>query len=117
MKAIRGATTINIDNQEQITLRTIELFEQIVMRNNIIHSNIVNIIFSCTDDISAYYPAAALRQAGYSDIPMLCLAEMNVKNSLRLCIRILIQVNNHTSNIKHIYLHNAKQLRSDLSDV
>lgn len=117
MKAIRGATTIEIDSVEQVTKRSQELFGQIISFNKINLNDIVDIIFSCTPDIKSFYPAAALRQIGCENIPMLCLSEMQVTASLPLCIRILIHIDNIITPIKHIYLHDAKQLRRDLEDV
>jgi chorismate mutase len=52
MKAIRGATSVENNEREEITARTIELMEEIFAKNDIweIHS----VIFTVTRDVTAF---------------------------------------------------------------
>jgi len=46
---------------------------------------------------------------------MMCFQEMDVENSLKKCIRVIMFVNfTEEKKIKHIYLKDAKNLRPDL---
>ena len=77
--------------------------------------DIASIFFSVTKDLDAEFPAVAARQLGLSHTPLLCLNEIDVPASLQKCVRILCHVNTPTpqSDIRHIYLKEAKSLRPD----
>lgn len=118
MKAIRGATTIDINTPEEITLRTQELMNAIYEKNQLNNQNykIVSIIISTTPDITALYPAAVIRHMGYDNVALFSSTEPDIDNSLPMCIRILINLISYGDEIipKHIYLREAKRLRPDL---
>ncbi len=113
---IRGATTVSNNNEKDIEKETIYLLEKIFEENSLDSSDIESIIFTCTKDIDAVYPAKFARKIGLTDATLLCMQEMNVKNSLEKCIRVLIFLRNNVKlkNVAHIYLNNAKVLRKDL---
>jgi chorismate mutase len=112
MKAIRGATTIDVNREEDIKIRTVELMEKIIKVNNLKLEDIISIIFSVTKDITAFNPATAFREKFGGEIPLFCVQEAEFQGSLKYCIRVLIHCNKE--NIKHCYLHNAQNLRQDL---
>ncbi|SES67081.1 chorismate mutase [Anaerobranca gottschalkii] len=112
MKAIRGATTVEINREEDIKLRTIELMERIIKLNSLEIEDIISIIFSVTEDLTAFNPATAFRERFGGDIPLFCVQEAKFQGSLKYCIRVLIHCNKE--NVKHCYLHNAQNLRPDL---
>lgn len=112
MKAIRGATTIDENTEKNIKLRTIELMENIMKLNDLKKEDIISIIFSVTEDITAFNPATAFRERFGGDIPLFCVQEAKFQGSLKYCIRVLIHCNKE--NVKHCYLHNAQKLRPDL---
>ena len=117
-RGIRGAITIDIDQEETVLSSTSELLETIQALNpNLKVKDIVSILFTLTDDISSAYPALAARQLGWDSTPMLCFREMNVKDGLPLCIRVLIHWNTDLdqSAIQHVYLREAIKLRPDLA--
>jgi chorismate mutase len=118
LAAIRGATTVEDDTSEQILERTSELLTAMISRNGISQDDIVSIIFTATADLSADFPAAAARQLGLSRIPLLCSQEINVNGSIKHCIRVLMHVYTTRSRdqIGHSYLHEARQLRTDLPE-
>ena len=118
-RGIRGATTVNIDTPEAIKKATIELFDEIINVNEINYEDISHIIFTMTSDLKSAYPAKFVREHfNLKYVPLACMNELEIENSLKKCIRILIVVNTNKSQseIKHIYLAGAKTLRKDLQE-
>lgn len=115
--SIRGAITIEENTSENIIKNSEYLLKEIIKQNKIENENIINIIFSATKDIDKAYPAIATRNIGITDSSIMCLQEMNVEDSLPMCIRVMItaKLDLAKKDIKHIYLKNAKKLRPDLS--
>lgn len=113
MKTIRGATTVENNDEKEIEIAVIELLTEILKKNKIEISKIQFAIFTCTSDITAVYPAKFAREMGFSAVPMLCTQEMRVIGSLPMCIRVLITVDAELTP-KHIYLRQAINLRKDL---
>ncbi len=118
VRAIRGAISVESNTKEKIFEATNELLAEMVKRNDINREDMIAMFFTMTKDLNAYYPAAAAREIGYTDVPLVCYAELEIENSLRMCLRIMIQVNTEKTNaqIKHVYLKDAKVLRKDLAD-
>lgn len=116
MIAIRGATTIKRNTSEDIKEASIELMSGILNENNIQKDEIISIIISCTNDITKAYPGKFIREHfNLNKTAIMHFNEMQVENSLPLCIRILLLVKSlHNKKIKYIYLNNAKILRKDL---
>ena len=116
MIGIRGATTIEKDNEEEIIKNTIDLLKEIISSNNLSNEKVTAIFFSSTKDISAAYPAKAARHMGLTDVPLMCFQEMHVEGSLKKCIRLCISYDGEIAkkDVRHIYLNNAKQLRPDI---
>ncbi|WP_058485436.1 chorismate mutase [Defluviitalea phaphyphila] len=116
--AIRGAITVEKNTKEDILKNTQELLEEIIYRNNIDIKDIISIIFTATDDIDAAYPAIAARNLKITHAALLCFQEMKVQNSLKMCIRVMVQIKTEKSQIemKHVYLKGAVVLRPDLLD-
>ena len=117
-RGIRGAITIEIDQEETVLSSTREVLETVQALNPSLKvKDIISILFTITDDIISAYPALAARQMGWDSTPMLCVREMNVKDGLPLCIRVLIHWNTDLdqSAIQHVYLREAIKLRPDLA--
>ncbi len=116
MRAIRGAISVDKNSRRDILDATKELLEQIILLNKIEIEEFVSITFTATDDLDSVYPAVVAREIGLDKVPLLCFQEMNVKNSLRKCIRIMIYINRDCSlkDISHVYLKKAAYLRPDL---
>jgi len=116
-KAIRGATTVNSNTEQEIYDATLELLTKMVNENSINPDNIVNVIFTLTHDLDAAFPARVARSnLAWHNVPMICTQEIPVPNSLKNCIRVLITFNTEdiSGKIRHIYLREAKKLRPDL---
>lgn len=117
-RGIRGATTINNNNKEEILSATRELIIAIQDQNPDLKSeDLASVIFSVTEDISAAFPAIAARQSGWQMVPFLCCQEIPVPGSLQSCIRILLHWNTDLmqDEIQHVYLRKAASLRPDLT--
>ena len=115
MFAIRGATTIGKNNSSEIKAASIELFGKIIEKNELDISHIVSITLSCTDDITAAYPGKYIRKYyNLHKVAIMHFNEMNVENSLKKCIRILVLCNGERVNINYVYLKDAISLRKDL---
>lgn len=114
MKAIRGATTVEKDCAEQIKNRVAELLIEIKEQNTLDNQDIVFIVFSNTSDIRSFYPAKSAREAGFYNCPLFSALEPEIDGALAMCIRVLV-LTELDREVKHIYLHGAKNLRSDIS--
>src|SRR5690554_1001455 len=93
VKAIRGATTVEENTEISIINGTKELLEEIVKKNNLPEKNIISALFTMTRDLDAVFPAKAARLLGWTDTPLMCSSEIDVKGSLEKCIRVMIYIN------------------------
>ena len=115
--ALRGATTVECDTSEDIAERTAELLGVVLDRNDVAIDDIVSVIFSATIDLRADFPAVAARGIGLSHTPLLCCQEIPVAGAVERCVRVLMHVYLPTgSDVHHVYLHGARQLRLDLQE-
>lgn len=112
-RGIRGATTVEQNEREEILAATTELLQLMIQRNELQAEDIASGIFTLTEDLDAAFPALAARMLGWEDVPLLCTREIPVPGSLRKCIRILLHVNTTRSlkEIRHIYIRGAVNLR------
>ncbi len=116
-RGVRGATTIQRNEREEILAATRQLLALMIRTNGIEPRDVGSALFTTSPDVNAEFPALAARQLGWLDVPMLCGHEMAVPGSLPLCIRVMIQWNTdkRQQEIEHIYLREAKRLRPDLT--
>lgn len=118
MRGIRGATTVNADEKDEILAATRELLEAILASNpDLKTGDIASVIFTVTEDLASAFPAQAARDLSWTLVPMMCAREIPVPGSLSRVIRVLIHWNTDLtqSEIKHVYLREAVKLRPDLS--
>lgn len=116
-RGIRGAITVKNNTIEDIKEATITLISEMIKKNNIKLSDVSHCIFTMTNDLDAAYPAKFVRsELKFDYVPLLCFNELNIQNSLKMCLRALIVINTEKSQeeIKHVYLEGAKILRPDL---
>src|ERR1700730_9133343 len=117
VRGIRGATTTDEDTETAIVDATTELLAQIARENALQPGDIAAAWFTTTPDLRAKVPAAATRQFGWDDVPLLCAHEMAVPasnpRSLPRCIRVLLLVNTDrpSSAMGFVYLRGAQSLR------
>ena len=112
-KGIRGAITIEENTVDSIKEATLELLSEIVTQNNIDKKQISHAIFSLTQDLNAAFPAKFARiNFGWTDIPMMCFNEIDVPDSLKMCLRVLVVINCNDNFVpKFVYLRGAENLR------
>lgn len=112
-KGIRGAITVTENSSEVIKAATIELLSEMIEKNKISVENISHVIFTLTKDLNAAFPAKFARvDMGWQDVAMMCFHELDVPNSLSMCLRVLIVLNCETDFVpQFVYLKNASKLR------
>ena len=112
-KGIRGAITVDENTSEAIGSATIKLLKEMCSINNIEVDMISHVIFTLTDDLNAEFPAKYARiNLKWKDVAMMCFNELNVQNSLKKCLRVLIVVNCGENFIpEFVYMKGAKELR------
>jgi chorismate mutase len=118
LQGVRGAINVADDTPKAIYQATQQLLEAILHANPEMHpEDLGSVIFSTTEDLTSAYPAQAAREMGWSQVPLLCLQEMQVEGSMTRIIRVLIHWNRTQTpdSIQHVYLGNAAQLRRDLT--
>lgn len=118
LRALRGATTTSADDADEIVAATVELLGEMLTRNGVEHDDLVSMIFTTTPDLHAEFPALGARKAGISDIPLLCSQEIDVPGAIERCIRVLMHLytDRDYSALRHVYLGDARQLRTDLPE-
>ncbi len=117
IRGIRGATTVPANTREAILDAARELLDEIVRLNAIERDQVASIIFTTTPDLDAEFPAVAAREAGWTDVALECLHEMNVPGALPRCLRLLMHVNSERAQneITHVYLRDAGVLRPEFA--
>ncbi len=118
LHALRGATTCEANTKAEITTKTQELVRELLTRNRVDHDDLVSIIFTATEDLTAAFPATVAREAGLGDIPLLCARELTIDGALPMVIRVLVHCYTDQSrdDLHHVYLGAARALRDDLPE-
>ncbi|MGQ9622635.1 MAG: chorismate mutase [Candidatus Caldatribacteriaceae bacterium] len=117
LRGIRGATTVERDEREEIRNASFELFTQMLSENGLSPDDIAGVLITVTPDIHSAFPAEVIREReDFRYIPMLCAQEMEVEGAPERCIRMLVLA--YTAQgpreIRHVYLRGAQSLRRDL---
>ncbi len=116
LKALRGATTVEDNEPEQILDATEELVREVMSRNDLSAEDMVSCIFTCTGDLDAEFPAVAARRLGLSSVPLLCAREIDVPGSMPRVIRLMLHAYAPAeAQVSHVYLREAAALRQDLA--
>ena len=117
-RGFRGATTVKQNEENEIVVETKKLVEEMIKLNKIEPSMISHVFFSVTDDLNASFPAKVSRQIeGWKYVPVMCMKEINVPNSLKKCIRVMLvaETELEQENVQHVFLNDAIKLRPDLN--
>jgi chorismate mutase len=118
LRGVRGATTVDVDEPDEIRAATGELIRALQAANpGMLPEDIASAIFTVTADLVSTYPAQAARELGWERVPLICAQEIPVPGGLPRCIRLLIHWNteNPASAVRHVYLRQAAILRPDLA--
>ena len=62
VRALRGATTVDVDEPGHITERVLALLQKLLDANDIDHEELISVLFTATDDIHSMFPASAIMQ-------------------------------------------------------
>ncbi len=113
-KGIRGAITVEADNENDIERATVELLGEIVRQNKIETKMISHVIFTLTEDLKAAFPAKfARKNLDWDKVAMMCFHELDVPGSLARCLRVLVVINcEEDFEPGFVYLRGAEKLRS-----
>lgn len=119
-RGIRGAITVDDNSYDCLSAAVVELIAEIERKNDFSAQDISHVIFTLTKDINCVYPAKIAREE-FSDwkfVPMMCVQEMEIEQSLAMCLRVLIVINTELKQeeIVPVYLKGAKILRKDLNN-
>ncbi|MCU1426383.1 MAG: chorismate mutase [Actinomycetia bacterium] len=116
--ALRGAITCDENSKAEIDEKTQRLVKDMLARNGIDHADIVSILFTATDDLTAEFPATAARMLGLGDVPLMCARELGIVHGKPFCIRVMMHFYGEQprDDLHHVYLEGARSLRDDLPE-
>ncbi|MGN0065437.1 MAG: chorismate mutase [Nocardioides sp.] len=116
VRAIRGATQLDVDSRDQMLERVAELVTTVMEDNGLSTDDFISILFTATDDLHSEFPAYAARQLGFTDVPMTCARELEIGGSMPRVVRLMAHVETDLAraDVTHVYLHGAANLRRDL---
>ena len=114
VRGVRGATTAATNAREAVLDATRELLSAMIEANGISPDDVAAAHFTTSPDLVAEFPAVTARQMGWDAVPLMCGHEMAVPHGQARCIRILVLWNTAKgqSEVKHVYLKEAADLRS-----
>ena len=117
VRAVRGATQLELDTREHMLDRVAELVTDVMEANGLVVDDFISIIFTATSDLVSEFPAYAARQLGFSDVPLVCARELEIEGSMPRVVRLMTHVETDLprADVTHVYLHGAANLRRDLS--
>ena len=115
MVGIRGATTVDANDAQQILEATDELLRRLIEANELTPDDVVSGLFTMTADLNAAFPARAAEVYGWNIVALLHSTEIPVPGSLPMCIRLLVHAYSRRGRdeIRHVYLRKAVALRPD----
>lgn len=116
VRALRGATTVDVDTEEAMNERVQTLVREMMERNGLEKDDVVSILFTATDDLTATFPATPARRMGLGDVPLLSARELSVRDATPRCVRALMHIHTERarSELRHVYLEGAQGLNDDL---
>lgn len=116
LRAVRGAVTVEADMPAFVDAAVHELLDQLIGANGIDAPDVVSAIFSATPDLRSRNPATAARALGWTDVPLMCVAELETDGMLDRCVRVLLHVSvSDGRRLTPVYLGDAACLRPDLA--
>ena len=116
VRAVRGATQVDRDERDVVLSAAGELVAAVLERNAIPTGALISVIFTATPDLTSEFPAYAARQLGITDVPLLCATEIDVPGAMPRVLRLLahFETDLPRAEVRHVYLHGAAALRTDL---
>jgi chorismate mutase len=116
VRGIRGAIRVEANTPEAILDAARALLTEITHANSLESDDVAAVVFTCTPDLDAAFPAEAARVLGWNRVPLLCSREMDVPGAMSRVLRVLMLVNTAApqEEIVHVYVGEAERLRPDL---
>jgi chorismate mutase len=116
VRALRGATQVDVDDRESVIDATAELVLAVLQRNHLDTDALISIVFTTTPDLTSEFPAYAARSIGITDVPFLCASEIAVPGAMPRVVRLLalVEADLSRAEARHVYLRGAADLRTDL---
>jgi chorismate mutase len=104
------------DSPTAIATATQRLLDAVLLNNEVATDDLISILFTATEDLSAAFPAEAARRMGLGRVPLLCTQEIPVVGSLPSVVRVLVHFHSDRTldEVVHVYLDGAEVLRDDL---
>ena len=117
MRAIRGAIQVPANTPTDIAAGVQELISAILEANSLTPHDVISVFFTSTVDLNAAFPAAACREMGFANVPLIGSVEVDVPGALGRTIRAMLHVETSATpdQISHVYLHGAAALRRDIA--
>ena len=117
VRGIRGATTAKENTSEAILEATRELLQAMAEANDLHPEDFGSIMVTTTPDLTAEFPARAVRLLGWNDTAIIGAQEIAPPGAPERCIRVLIHWNTEAASdeVRHVYLGEAARLRPDRS--
>jgi chorismate mutase len=116
-RAVRGAIQVTENHAPTIEQASVRLVTEILLANGIAENQIVSIMFSLTEDLTAANPATGLRRTGFASTPLFCAQEARIDGALPRVIRALVTFDSLERRPSvPIYLDGAEALRPDLGE-
>jgi chorismate mutase len=119
VRAVRGATQVDVDEKEHVLAVTRDLVAELMEANKLGSDDVISIVFSATRDVSSVAPALAARQLGLHEPALLCLQEMHVEGAMPRLVRVLAHVETDLApgQVQNIYHRGTHVLRGDVPAV
>ena len=117
MRAVRGAVQLDRDDRALLLDGVKALFKEMLDANGMSPGDLVSVIFTATPDLHSGFPAAAVRELGLSDVPLMCAQELDIEGAPPRIIRIMVHAETELAKaeIQHVYRGGAAALRRDLA--
>jgi chorismate mutase len=117
VRAVRGAVQLERDEAGHMSDQVKQLLNAILERNGLSADELISIWFTATPDLHSDFPAAAARELGIVDVPLICAQELDIAGAMPRVVRILAHVESDRSkaDIAHVYLGAAATLRKDIA--
>lgn len=111
-RGVRGATIAGENTANAIREAIAELVATLAERNAIDPADVAGALFTTTPDLTASFPAEAVRHMGWDHVPLLGAVEMAKPGAPGRCIRVLLQWNTERTQqeIEHVYLRGTDVL-------
>ncbi len=114
-RAVRGAIQVPSNTGPAIEEASARLVREVLSANAVAENQLVSIVFSLTDDLTAANPATALRRTGFAATPLFCVQEAKIDGGMPRVVRVLVTWDSLERRAAvPVYLDGAEMLRPDL---